>query len=71
MPNLYRFLLGLSIVVIVGLTFPIAQQVLPPVANSAMVCAYNGATSTPTGTSGQFIYVQCDVNGRVKVTTTP
>lgn len=39
-----------------------AQQVTtPPIV--ALACAYNSGTQT--GTSGQFMYVQCDVNGKI------
>lgn len=51
-----------------GLLLPLpagAQTVLNP-ADVALACAYNSATQT--GVSGQFMYVQCDVNGRVLVT---
>ena len=44
----------------------VAQAVTtPPIV--ALACAYNAAT--PTGTSGQFMLVQCDINGRVRTVT--
>lgn len=42
----------------------LGQTVLNP-QDVALVCAYNAGAQT--GTSGQFMYVQCDVNGRVLV----
>lgn len=55
-----KLLLGLLLALAPILAW--AQQVPTP-AITALACAYNSATQT--GTSGQFMYVQCDVNGRI------
>ena len=46
------------------LTLAQAQVVVPP-SSAAMACAYN--TVPPTGTTGTFIFVQCDATGQLKV----
>lgn len=55
-----KFLLALSLCLFSSLAS--AQQVSTP-SIVALACAYNSGTQT--GTSGQFMYVQCDVNGKL------
>lgn len=55
-----KLLLGLALSLLT--TVSLAQRVsTPPIV--ALACAYNSATQTST--SGQFIFVQCDVNGKL------
>lgn len=59
-----KLLLGLALSLFASVSF--AQQVTTP-AIVALACAYNSGAQT--GTSGQFMYVQCDVNGKLLTST--
>jgi hypothetical protein len=64
MKRLIQGLIGASVLATLFALWAIAQPVTNP-APVALACAYNSAV--PTGTSGQFAYVQCDASGNLKV----
>lgn len=46
-----------------GIPIAQAQQVTPPAGATVLVCAYN--TTPPTIATGNYLYVQCDANGKI------
>ncbi len=56
---------AIAIFLLAGGAYLKAQTVTPAPRLGAAVCAYN--SSPPTGTSGTFIFVQCDSTGKLKI----
>lgn len=59
-----HFWLGVGALLLGAAVIGHSQTVTTPTAGAA-VCAYNA--TPPSVASGQFVYVQCDSSGRLKV----
>ena len=59
---MHKYLLPTG-VILVGLGLLAYAQTVTTPSSTAMVCAFN--TTRASGLSGQFLYVQCDTEGRL------